>query len=220
MKFERFTFVFFLLGIFLVGSVLAENVNGTEWRVLNISEGGNVTDYTENPMINNSPQLNVSATMDATNWWAEVQLNESSINFGHVEKGNRYNLSYQIWARGTLDINVIPRLKTEDSIFSNIYFSRIPSEKPKEKSRIGNHLLRFNLTSNKSEWLGIGSNKMEVKSNTNGKQIIWLDLTNFEGIVPFEMPMENTIIFQINPIWSSVEPIPPEKVYEEFIDED
>lgn len=244
MKFERFTFVFFLLGIFLVGSVLAENVNGTEWTDVpgigcrgfeNETHSGQIcaefngTGWNTNttginisseepfgPLLGfvsvseatqkdyNIQEINVTAQMAATEYWAEIELNKSNIDFGNVEKGNEYKIEYKIWAKGNIDITVTPTLKNlNDNIFSNLYFSRTSvGGFTDPNSKIGDYSMRFNLTSNKSEWLGIGASKMEKRTSANGKQYLKLDLNNFEGIIPFDEERNNTIKFLITPIWN------------------
>jgi len=232
MNFKTTIANYFLLSlfsfVFLFSFISAENINGTEWWVLNITNEtvdvngttyGNVSNYTVNPDINNFPQFDVLTTMDATNWWAEVQLNTTEINFGNVQKGNATRLEYKIWARGNVDINVTPVLKsTNDVVFSNLQFSRTPSSNYKS---IGEYSMRFNLTNNTGNWLGIGPSSMELRNpnqTTNGKQYIMLNLKNFEGIVPFDEAHQNTVKFVITPIWSSVEPMSKEKVYREYVD--
>ena len=84
-KISKFVLGAVFISIFLFTSVSAEDIDGIEWRVLNITEEGNVSNYTINPEINNSPQFDVLATMDATLWWAEVQLNTTQIDFGNVK---------------------------------------------------------------------------------------------------------------------------------------
>ena len=210
--------------IFISGYFVSSETYGKEWWILNITNDtidengiswGNVTNFSENPQINNTPQINVSATMEATLWWVEVQLNTSEINFGNVEKGKSYVQKYQISARGTVDVIITPVLKNQnDSFFSNLKFSG-SSSASKYKS-IGNYNLNFTgLSKNNKNWSVLTANgELRNLSGTNkGEQYIKLDLTRFEGIIPFDVPMQNTILFQITPVWSSVEPIPSNKVY-------
>lgn len=250
MKFERFAFAFFLLGIFLVGSVLAENVNGeVEWTNVpangcrsfeNETHSGQVcaefngTGWNTNitginisseepfgPLLGfvsvseatqkdyNIQEINVTAQMAATEYWAEIELklpnNTLDINFGDVEKGNEYRKEYRIWAIGNIDINVTPTLKDpNDNLFSNLYFSRTTGKTNFKK--IGTYSLFFNLSQNKSTWVGIGANdNMEARKESNvgnGRQYMKLDLNNFEGIIPFDEERNNTIKFLITPIWN------------------
>jgi len=214
--------------VFLFSFISAENINGTEWWVLNITNEtvdennvtwGNVSNYTTNPKIDNVPQFEVLATMESTFWWAEVQLNTTEINFGDVKKENAYIQRYRIKARGTVDIKVTPVLKnTNDNFFSNLKFSN----KNSSYKSIGSYFINFtNLSKKDKDWcvlLSDGTLKKENETTSKGEQYIKLDLTNFEGIIPFDIPMQNTVVFQITPLWSSVEPISEEKVYREYVD--
>lgn len=231
MDLKKLTILFLLIGtIGLCHYVSAEEVNGTEWWVLNITNEtidennvtwGDVSNYTINPNIYNEPELIVKAKMDATLFWAEVQLNTSEIDFGDVVKGNAYVQRYRIKARGTVDIKVTPKLKNpNDDFFSNLKFSS-SSAASKYKS-INNYDLSFvGLSKNSKNWSVLtATGELRNESGTNkGEQYIKLDLTKFEGIIPFEQPMQNIVVFQITPIWSSVEPMSENEVYHEYIEE-
>ena len=246
MKFERFAFVFFLLGIFLVGSVLADinkgevewtNVpangcrsfenethsgqvcaefNGTGWNTnitgINISSEEpfgpllgfvSVSEATQKDY--NIQEIDVTAQMAATEYWAEIELNTSNdnlkIDFGDVEKGNIYAQKYKIKARGNIDIRVTPTLRNQnDNIFSNIVLGITPGGTHK---KIGEFSLIYNLTQNKSNWMVLNSAGLRNFSTTNqGEHSIKLDLKNFEEIIPFDEERNNTIKFLITPIWN------------------
>lgn len=162
---------------------------------------GNETDVITNTL----SEFDVVANLHATQYWAETWLNTSEINFGHVDKGNSYRKSYQIAARGNVDIAVVPTLTdSDDDIFSNLYFSRTTSGWEKIGSE--NFGLIFNLTQNKGLWTVIGaSDAMKNLSTTDkGTQNIQLDLTAFNSIVPFDQEYKNTVKFVIVPDWDSV----------------
>jgi hypothetical protein len=203
-KIKVFTTILTLI-LSLLSFVSADLIGSSEWNIT-INETGFVTNYHQ---INYSDaQFEVIANISATQYWAEVQLNTSEIDFGKIEKGDVKTTEYKIWSRGTVDINVRPELTNDnDNVFSNLYFSRTPSTNYK---KIGEYSLRFNLTQNKSNWLGIGPSGMEPMKpslSTNGKQYIKLDLSDFNDILPFDEQRKNVVKFTISPIWSSIEPV-------------
>jgi hypothetical protein len=147
-------------------------------------------------------EFDVIANLSATQWWAEVQLNTSEINFGQVKKGEITRRSYQIASRGNVDITIIPTLTSPSEIFSNLYFSRTTTGWKK----IGDAELIFNLTQNKGLWsvLGASDNLKNLSGSEKGIQNIQLDLTDFDDIVPFDQQYENTVKFVVIPNWNSI----------------
>lgn len=183
---------FALLGIFML-SLVSASTNGTFI--------GNET----NTVQDISAEFDVVANISATQWWAEVWLNTSEINFGYISKETFSRRAYQIAARGNVDIRVVPTLTSpNDDIFSNLYFSRTTTGWRKIGSE--NLGLIFNLTQNNGLWTVIGaSDAMKNLSGTDkGIQNIQLDLTNFNGIIPFDQEYRNTVKFVIVPDWTSV----------------
>lgn len=195
---RNFLVMFLTISIF-IGFGCSDQLGSTEFNVT-LNESGEI-DYEQ--IDYSVGEFEVVVDIPATQNWAEVQLNTSEINFGHIEEGTDKTMAYKIWARGSIDIEVRPTLTTaEDEVFSKLYFSR--TEKTNYK-KIGEYIMRFNLTENKSNWLGIGSSNMEpMKPDliTNGRQYIKLDLTNFREIIPFEETRKNKVKFVITPIWS------------------
>lgn len=198
----------FILGIvLLVGIVSAENNAKVEWDVMNLSDDGNVTNYSRiNHSTPGNPEIKVIAQMASTEWWAEVELNTSEIDFGQVEKGKKHIQKYTIKARGSVDIEVKPELKSSGDIFSGYLFMGRTQTGMK---KIEDYSIRYNLTQNLRNWSAIGTNdKFGHHNGSNkGEQTLNLDLRKFKGVIPFDQPMENIIVFKIIPIWSSVEPI-------------
>jgi hypothetical protein len=195
----------FAVVFLVVGFGSSSDLGSTEWNAT-LNETGYVTDYEQ--IDYSIAEFDVVANVSATQHWAEVSLNTSEIDFGKVERGNLTRMEYKIWARGRVDIEVTPMLENpNDEIFSNLYLSRTPSS---NFIRIGEYSMRFNLTADEGNWLGIGSSSMEPKRTdliTNGRQYIRLDLTSFNRIIPFDEQRTNKVKFVITPIWSSVEPI-------------
>lgn len=168
------------------------------------SEGTFIGNQTET--INNiSAEIDVVATLSATEYWVEVQLNTTEIDFGHVERNTINRRSYQIAARGNVDVKIVPTLTNpNDKIFSNLYFSRTTTGWKKiNHPDLG---LVFNLTQNKGLWTVIGpSDNMRNLSGTDkGAQNIQLDLRDFNEIIPFDQEYKNTVKFIVIPDWNSV----------------
>jgi hypothetical protein len=185
--------VLFAFGFLMCLGITSASTNGTF--------EGNET----NTINNTYAEFDVVADISATQWWAEVSLNTSEIDFGHIENGNLSRKSYQIKARGNVDIKVIPTLaESDDSIFSNLYFSRTTTGWKKIGSE--NFGLVFNLTQNKGLWTVIGSSDSmkNLSASDKGSQNIQLDLTDFRGIIPFDQNYRNTVKFVVVPDWTSV----------------
>jgi len=189
-------------------SFCGANTDGTsEWNI-SVNESGHVTDFMQYDY--STAELDVVANVAATQYWAEILLNTSEVDFGTVEIGKSHNARYRIQARGTTDIIVTPTLKdVQDSVFSNLYLSRTTSSLEK----IGTYSLVYNLSQNKRTWSVIGTGEVlknvTNSSGSNGEQTMKLDLTNFRGIIPFDQPIRNTVKFVITPAWSGMEPLPP-----------
>lgn len=186
------------IGIFICLGFISANTDGTFV--------GNETETLKNI----SAEFDVVAEVQATQYYAEVWLNTSEINFGLVDAGDdndAHRLRYKIRARGNVDIKVIPSLvEKEDDIFYNLDFARTFTSGWKN---IGDYEMRFNLTKNKGYWSVIGTSTLENMTNSNGEQSIRLDLSNFNNTIPFNEIRRNAVKFVIVPDWNSVsEPSP------------
>jgi hypothetical protein len=151
-------------------------------------------------------EFDVVANLSATQYWVETWLNTSEINFGYIEKGNISRKSYQIAARGNVNVKIVPTLVDEDDdIFSNLYFSRTTTGWKKIESE--DFGLIFDLTQNKGLWTVIGASDTmkNLSTSDKGTQNIQLDLTTFDAVVPFDQEYRNTVKFVIVPDWDSVE---------------
>jgi hypothetical protein len=185
--------ILILISLSLIGFVSA-STNGTFI--------GNETITVESA----SAEFDVVADIGATQWWAEVWLNTSEIDFGHVTPGadsNLYRQKYKIRARGNVNINILPTLLDgSDKIFSNLYFSRTFSS---GWERVGSYDIRFNLTENEGWWTVIGASGLENMTNSNGEQSIKLDLSDHNDTIPFTIDnYRNTVKFVVVPDWTSV----------------
>ncbi len=186
-------FVLFALGFLIYSGFISADTNGT------FIGNGTAT------LVNTTAEFDVVANVSATQWWAEVSLNTSEIDFGYIEINNFSRKSYQIAARGNVDIKVVPTLLDHtDAIFSNLYFSRTTTGWKK----IGNEDLGliFNLTQNKGLWtvLGASDAMKNLSASDKGVQNIQLDLAGFNEIIPFDQEYRNTVKFVILPNWASV----------------
>lgn len=193
----------FLAPIFLI--FLSINLNSAQitgeigWENLNKSIWNNISTW--NITSEELAEIELNANLSATELWVQVNISPSRIDFGKVEKGNIYNKTYSIAARGNVDVIIKPELTNqEDKIFSNLLFSRTTTN----RRRIGDYFISFNLTKNKGYWSVIGSynNLKNFSSDEKGTQYIWLDLTNFRGIIPFDEQYRNKLKFKVIPIRS------------------
>ena len=202
------TKLFFVLFVFLFlmsVNFAAANANGsTSWEI-SANANGTVINYSQ--IDSTVAEFEVLARVSATQWWAEIWLNSTSIDFGNVLAGadtDAYRQKYKMRARGNVDITVIPTLVDEDdNFFSNLYFSRTYSDWEK----IGDYSIIYNLTENVGLWSTLESSGLQNATSSNGLQSIKLDLTNFNEVIPFDEQRGNTVKFVITPVWSSVEPV-------------
>ncbi len=166
--------------------------NNTDEIVWNDTTTWNKTDET-------IAEFDVVANMSATELWVQVNLSTDRIDFGNVESGESYNKTYNIMARGNVDVIIKPELANkEDKIFSNLWFSRTTTNRKK----VGDYELVFNLTKNKGLWtvMGASDSMKNLSTGERGAQNIWLDLKNFEGVIPFDEPYQNTVKFLVIPV--------------------
>jgi len=158
-----------------------------------------------NTITNSSAEFDVVADITATQYWAEVWLNTTEIDFGAVTPGkdsDLYRQKYKIRARGNVNVNIIPTLvNSDDKIFSNLYFSRTFSSWKK----IGEYEMTFNLTKNEGHWSVLESGGIENMTSSNGAQSVKLDLSNYNEVIPFTIEnYRNSVKFVIVPDWSSI----------------
>ena len=66
--------------------------------------------------------------------------------------------------------------------------------------------MQFNLTENSGLWTTIESSGFANATGSNGLQSIKLDLSGFNGIVPFDQEYRNAVKFVVIPDWNSVAP--------------
>ncbi len=169
------------------------------------STNGTFIGNSTNTITNTSAEFDVVAEVQATQYYAEVWLNTSEIDFGQVSEGRIYRQPYQIAARGNVNIKVVPTLTTtQDALFSNLYFSRTTTSWKKiGSSTLG---LIFNLTQNEGLWTVIGSSDSikNLSSSEKGIQNIQLDLTTFNEVTPFNEVRRNTVKFVIIPDWNNI----------------
>lgn len=186
-------FIFAIFSFVFLFSFVSASTNGTLI--------GNETETTRNEIA----EFEVVADISATQYWAEVWLNTSEINFGQVERNKIYRQAYQIASRGNVNIKIVPTLATpQDTLFSNLYFARTTTGWKKIGSpSLG---LIFNLTQNEGLWTVIGaSDSMKnLTGSDKGTQNIQLDLTTFNEVIPFSENRRNTVKFVIVPDWNSV----------------
>jgi len=141
-------------------------------------------------------EVDTLATVPATLKWAQVEINTTSFNFGIINLSSTISdekeirIQYKIRNRGNVNIEVHPKLKTDDekNIFQNLWFARTTSE---TKKRIGNYTILMNQTSEFENWA------------TKHNQYIWLNLKNYiseNGQVPFDIvDHKKTVIFEVMP---------------------
>ena len=182
----------FALSFFIYLGFVSASTNGTFM--------GNGTSITSN----NTAEFDIVADISATQYYAEVWLNTSEIDFGSVIPGKTsdlYRQKYKIRARGNVNINVVPSLATNDAIFSNLYFSRTFTNWEK----IGDYFIKFNLTQNEGYWSTVESGGLENATGSNGVQSIKLDLSQYSEVIPFTIEnYRNSVKFIIVPDWNSV----------------
>jgi len=103
-----------------------------------------------------------------------------------------------------VNINIVPTLSSKsDEIFTNLFFARTFSESWK---KVGAYSMQFNLTENSGLWTTIESSGFANATGSNGLQSIKLDLSGFNGIVPFDQEYRNAVKFVVIPDWNSVAP--------------
>lgn len=138
----------------------------------------------------------VIVDLPATEDWAAVELNVSSIDFGEIdlrnESATKYvRQKYNIRSQGNVNMTVTPVLKNPDTIFQYLEFARTYTS---GWQKIGEYSFEMNRTNNIGEW------------SPWFTQSIKLDLTNYleeQSRVPFDLEdHKNTVIFWVTPRYS------------------
>ncbi|MEI7718921.1 MAG: hypothetical protein WCI72_03550 [archaeon] len=164
-------FILFALGFFLVNFASATQ------------------NFTEN-------SLEVSVDILATQDWAEIELNTTSIDFGTVNMttgsvvDKRKNMYYEIRNKGNVNITVTPSLADgADPIFDNLKFSKSVSDSLSSWKSMGDYSINMTATDSVNLW------------STWQKYAIRLDLSNYLGAgeqIPFKIVnYKKTVVFEI-----------------------
>lgn len=143
-------------------------------------------------------QIEVSVDILATQEWAEIELNTTSIDFGAVNLttgsvvDKRKSAYYEIRNKGNVNITVTPSLVSgADSIFDNLKFAKSTSDSLSSWRAMGNYSINMNATDSLNLW------------STWQKYAIRLDLSNYLDsgeIIPFNIVnYKKTVAFEVTP---------------------
>ena len=135
------------------------------------------------------PSIDVYVNIPASQEWAEVQLNESNLDFGTLGVGNETHYrKVLLESRGNVNITITPVLKNaSDDIFSNLFFTRRGPTTSSNYDSIGNWSIDMNRTYSVGDW---NSDYFYIK----------LDLKDYTNDIPFDiMNHRNNVEFVIMP---------------------
>ena len=138
----------------------------------------------------------VSVDILATQEWAEVELNTTSIDFGVINlttgsvTNERKNAYYEIRNKGNINITVTPILASgTDDIFDNLKFSKSVSDSLSSWKEIGNYSIEMNSTSPSPSWSDWQryAIRLDLSNYLDSEEQIPFDIINHNNVVLFEV---------------------------------